>query len=149
MLAFKQGQFHNSAKLFTSAMQMDGFENFISEITGQPPVSALTDGSVPQAENTIAPSIASESSDFQSLSSIVEELAAEFSMSNTLIDDGDFEEESRSSDESEEEESTSSYREDPSEEDDDAEEPEEEDGEEEDSIEATAYTETIGPVRFK
>lgn len=94
MLAYKQGQFQNSAKMFVAAMGMEGLDSFIGEITRNAPVGKLIDSDVPTTENTIAPSLAS---DFESLSSIVDTMAAEFSHSSYL-DDGEFEDEARSSD---------------------------------------------------
>ncbi|MNV17399.1 hypothetical protein D3C71_1081870 [compost metagenome] len=111
----------------------DDLTSFVSEIIKPPPRAARNDGSTPQAENTLSPSLAS-TDDFVSLSNRVSRVMA----LAASLDDGDeldFEPADESFDELELDTGESGVDED------------EDDDEEDDEEEATAST--AGPIRYK
>ena len=103
VLAFKQRQYDNAAKLFVAAMESDGLDQFVAEIAELPPGAALH-GTVPVGENTIAPSIESLSSDELDIEDVVAYIEQRFRSECSYIEDGDEEVETRAADDSDSEE---------------------------------------------
>lgn len=91
ILAYKEGKYDEASRFFVSALNSEGLDSFLSEITRNPPVSKKIDSDVPESENTIAPSLA-----FDSLSSVVDQISSYFQSYSSYLDEGEFEEESRS-----------------------------------------------------
>ena len=90
ILAFKEGKYDGAAKLFTTAMNSDGLDSFVSELTRDiGPLRAAVTSLVPSSENTLAPSLAS------GLPDIVELIESQFRAECSLVDDGDEEVEVR------------------------------------------------------
>lgn len=82
-LAYKNGQYENAARFFTSAMQSDGLESFVSFLDKVPQSAAITDCSVPDSDNTLAPSLSSD------LHEIVEDVERVFRATASYVDEGD------------------------------------------------------------
>ena len=87
VLAFREGNQADCLQYMAKAGEFgDDLTQFVSEIMQPAPTAVRNDGSTPQAENTIAPSLASEASaDFIALSRRVSRQIATAS----FLDDGD------------------------------------------------------------
>jgi hypothetical protein len=110
----------------------DDLNSFVSEIIKSPPRAARNDGSTPQAENTLSPSLAS--TDFVALSNRVSRVMA----LAASLDDGD-EMDFEPADESYDIELDTGI---------DGVDEDEEDEEDDEDVEAIASTST-GPIRYK
>lgn len=117
----------------------DDLTDFVSEIIKPPPRAARNDGSTPQAENTLSPSLASSNADFVTLGNRVSRVMA----IAASLDRGD-EMEAEQADESFDDDLYLDTGIDGVDEDDEDEDEDEEDVEEE----AVAST-TAGPIRYK
>lgn len=82
-LAYRDGQYENAAHFFTSAMQSDGLDHFVAFLDKVPQSAALTDASVPDSDNTLAPSLSSD------LSEVVSEVERVFRATASFIEEGD------------------------------------------------------------
>lgn len=139
ILAFRNGQFDESAKLFTTAMQSEDLDSFVSEISPVSPTSKQVSPETSDSENTLCPSLASSDVDLEQLS---EQIEARFRAECSLVDEEDEEVEAKADDEDEDDEDSEDSDEDS---DDDDEESEEEESEDED-FESESSADVIVPA---
>lgn len=93
MIAYKQGKFEESSCLFKEAMDQQGLDTFISEITNNAPINKSVDSSVPENENSIAPSL---SFNLPKIVDRVSKYSSKYSNhSNSFLDEGEFEDADR------------------------------------------------------
>jgi hypothetical protein len=78
VLAYKEGQFSNAAKFFTSAMESDGLESFVSFLDPVPQGAAKT-MVLDESQNTLSPSLAS----------VVDEVESAFRAEASMLEEGD------------------------------------------------------------
>jgi hypothetical protein len=81
-LAYKNGQYENAARFFTTAMQSDGLDSFVSFLDKVPTSGALT-STVPDSDNTLAPSLSSD------IYEIVDDVERVFRATASYLDEGD------------------------------------------------------------
>lgn len=146
VIAYQQGNKDDCLSYMAKAGEFgDDLTQFVSEIIHPTPTAVRNDGSTPQAENTIAPSLAAvaASDDFINLSRRV---SRQMALASTL-DEGD---------ELEEDLSDETYEDDdfvlddePEGLDEDSDEDDFEDDEDEESIASADVPAGIGPIRYK
>lgn len=127
ILAFQNKEFGDSAQLFTSAMESEDLDSFVTYINREMPEVAMH-GLVPDSSNTLSPALASS----DDLSSIVSEIEATFRSHSSLIDDEDEEIEVRACEEDYDEEGIESVS-----------------SKLEDTVVESSAPCHVGPIRFK
>lgn len=90
MLAYKEKQYDGAAKLFAAAMESEGLETLQAYVERMPTQSAIHDNANP-SENTLSPSLASESSatSDSDLMVIVDQVERIFRSEASNLEDGD------------------------------------------------------------
>lgn len=146
VIALQQGNQEDCLKYMAKAGEFgDDLTQFVSEVMKPAPTAVRNDGSTPQAENTLAPSLAAASAtDFVSLSNRVSrQLAtASFLDDGDELDGDDFADDALDEDFLEDDEDVNGV-------DEDLEEDEEEADEEEEAVASTAQVVLSGPIRYK
>lgn len=146
VIALQQGNKDDCYQYMAKAAEFgDDLTQFVSEVIKPAPTAVRNDGSTPQAENTLAPSLAAASAtDFVSLSNRVSrQLAtASFLDDGDELDGDDFADDALDEDFLEDDEDVNGV-------DEDLEEDEEEADEEEEAVASTTQAVLSGPIRYK
>lgn len=137
VIAMQHGNTDDCLSYMAKAAEFgDDLTSFVSEIIRPPPRAARNDGSTPQAENTLSPSLASSQEDFVSLSNRVSRVMA----IAASLDNGD------ETDAEQADESFDDLYLDTGE---DGVDEDDEDEDEEDVDEEAVASTTAGPIRYK